>query len=129
MSAKIVTFPKPHRKKLEKSSNRTPKGWSPYTDITFVLPFINDVMEGRRCVRRCFWGIKSTGRYDLDYSIGKMLAHKYIKHLLARGGVSLPSIVDDMPRKKKMTGLEIGFLNEIAAFCCGRDQGIPPSAS
>jgi len=84
---------------------------SPLDDITFILPFVEDIMKGRNRIRRSFSPVKPTGRYHLDCMIGRMLARKYLQYIQERAMLPLQWIVADMPRK--LSGLEVGFLGGV----------------
>jgi hypothetical protein len=76
------------------------------------LPFVFDrAAKSRTNVRRCFWHVEPTGRYDADCSTGERFAVEYLHYAADENSNLLAHIVKDMPRET--TGIEVGFLQLI----------------
>lgn len=81
------------------------------------LPFVRqrdktEVDLSAGILPRDFWSIGETGDYEADFRLGKMLAERYIDLLASDDFMPLLGvIVQDMIRKGRFAGVEIGFLH------------------
>ena len=63
-----------------------------------------------------FWRVRSTGDYDRDNALGRQFARAAIKHMQDHNDPTLlSSVMADMVRRGKVTGIEVGFADEIAS--------------
>ena len=82
----------------------------------FDLPFVRRVGKGEN-ERLLYWQVKPNGNFLDEYLIGKSYAVQALQFMLVTEfDLLLHKIVEDMPKKKKHTGIETGFLDTFAAF-------------
>ena len=63
-----------------------------------------------------FWHVRSTGDYGQDTILGRQFARVAVKHMQDHNDLTLlSSVVADMVRRGKVTGIEVGFADEIAS--------------
>ena len=80
------------------------------------LPFVRRVGKGEN-ERLLYWQVKPNGNFLDEYLIGKSYAAQALQFMLVTEfDLLLRKIVEDMPKKKKHTGIEAGFLDTLANF-------------
>ncbi len=90
----------------------------PYTEESEVnyLPFVADIGKGKK-KRRSFWHVRPNGDYADECLMGRAYAIEALQYMMASGWSQLlTQAVMEMPRKKDRSGVEIGFLSQIADF-------------
>ena len=78
-----------------------------------LLPF---VASGSPSHPLDFWRVRGTGDYAQDTALGRQFARAAIKHMQDHNDPTLlSSVIADMVRRGKVTGIEVGFADEIAS--------------
>ena len=78
-----------------------------------LLPFVAPGSPNRSLD---FWHVRSTGDYGQDNALGRQFARAAIRHMQDHHDLTLlSSVIADMVRRGKVTGIEVGFADEIAS--------------
>lgn len=80
------------------------------------LPFVGVVGDGDK-QRHSYWAVHPTGRYADDLIIGRAYGLKALQFALGKEWPGLlRAIINELPKKKRFSGIEHGFL-EIITDC------------
>jgi hypothetical protein len=117
MSATVIAFPQ----LAPSPPPRRRKKTSPAQELTAALPFVRDRKRGEKG-GRCFWSVKPTGEYLVDYHQGYGWSRLVLPLLKYNVGAPLVSwIVADMIRAGDQSGLALGFIQGLASeLACAR---------
>ncbi len=78
-----------------------------------LLPFVAPGSPSRPLD---FWHVRSTGDYGQDNTLGRQFARAAIRHMQDHHDLTLlSSVMADIVRRGKVTGIEVGFADEIAS--------------
>lgn len=78
------------------------------------LPFVSITRVGK-AVEPCFWSVTSSADHGSDLAKGREYALQLLAYIRETGDTQILSLtVDALPEEAQRTGLERGFLTEIA---------------